>query len=104
MTQTLRSLFVTPLAEAHLGDRKGFADLLDDLEQACLQTAEDDRAGRAWCRRNSYRGYTSYASLADLPTRTPNAPWPAHRPTSHTYRPHTHAPRWSPWPGGCGRR
>ena len=69
MTQTLRSLFVTPLAEAHLGDRKGFADLLDDLEQACLQTAEDDRAGRAWCRRNSYRGYTSYASLADLPTR-----------------------------------
>jgi uncharacterized protein (TIGR02466 family) len=69
VTQTVRSLFATPLAETRLDGRKGFAHLRDDLEQACRQIAEDDRAGRAWCRQNSYRGYTSYASLADLPTR-----------------------------------
>ena len=69
MTRTLRTLFATPLAEVRLDERKGFADLRDDLEQACRQIAEEDRAGRDWCRRNSYRGYTSYASLADLPTR-----------------------------------
>jgi uncharacterized protein (TIGR02466 family) len=31
--------------------------------------AAEDGAGRAWCRANGYRGYTSYASLADLPQR-----------------------------------
>jgi len=31
--------------------------------------AEEDAAGRAWCRENGYAGYTSYASLTDLPTR-----------------------------------
>ena len=31
--------------------------------------AAEDRAGRAWCKANGYRGYTSYASLADLPQR-----------------------------------
>jgi hypothetical protein len=29
--------------------------------------AEEDRAGRAWSRAHGYRGYTSYASLDDLP-------------------------------------
>lgn len=69
MTQTLRTLFVTRVAEVRLDQQKGFPTLRDDLEQACRQIAEDDRAGRAWCRQNGYRGYTSYASLADLPTR-----------------------------------
>ena len=69
MSQTLRTLFVTPLAEVRLAERNGFAALRDDLEAACRQIAEEDQAGRAWCRTNSYRGYTSYASLADLPTR-----------------------------------
>ena len=29
----------------------------------------EDRAGRAWCRSHGYGGYTSYASLDDLPRR-----------------------------------
>jgi len=31
--------------------------------------AAEDAAGRAWCKANGYGGYTSYASLDDLPTR-----------------------------------
>jgi uncharacterized protein (TIGR02466 family) len=31
--------------------------------------AAEDAAGKAWCRANGYGGYTSYASLDDLPTR-----------------------------------
>jgi uncharacterized protein (TIGR02466 family) len=31
--------------------------------------ADEDAAGRAWCRTHGYGGYTSYASLDDLPTR-----------------------------------
>ena len=31
--------------------------------------AAEDRAGQAWCRAHDYSGYTSYASLDDLPRR-----------------------------------
>src|ERR1700689_4228363 len=31
--------------------------------------AAEDKAGQAWCREHGYRGYTSYASLSDLPRR-----------------------------------
>jgi uncharacterized protein (TIGR02466 family) len=31
--------------------------------------AAEDRAGRAWSKAHGYGGYTSYASLADLPQR-----------------------------------
>lgn len=31
--------------------------------------SEEDEAGRRWCRENAYGGYTSYASLDDLPLR-----------------------------------
>jgi uncharacterized protein (TIGR02466 family) len=31
--------------------------------------AEEDAAGRAWCKQKAYGGYTSYASLDDLPRR-----------------------------------
>ncbi len=31
--------------------------------------ADEDMAGQAWCRTNAYGGYTSYASLDDLPQR-----------------------------------
>jgi uncharacterized protein (TIGR02466 family) len=31
--------------------------------------AAEDAAGRAWCKAHGYGGYTSYASLDDLPTR-----------------------------------
>jgi uncharacterized protein (TIGR02466 family) len=64
----MRTLFSTPLYEQPLGD----PDLLEALEDSCLQLAEDDTAGRRWCREHNYRGYTSYASLNDLPIRDPN--------------------------------
>jgi uncharacterized protein (TIGR02466 family) len=42
-----------------------------DIEAACRSIAQDDAAGRAWSRDNVYPGYTSYASLDDLPWRSP---------------------------------
>lgn len=42
-----------------------------DLEQAALALAENDIAGRRWCEKHGYAGYTSYGSLADLPDRSP---------------------------------
>jgi uncharacterized protein (TIGR02466 family) len=62
-----RALFASLLYEAALRDPK----LVAELEQSCLQLAEDDRAGRGWARKHGYSGYTSYASLDDLPTRDP---------------------------------
>ena len=62
-----RSLFATRFYEEALGA----PDLLDELEDACLGLAEEDNAGRRWCRDHGYRGYTSYASLNDLPVRDP---------------------------------
>jgi uncharacterized protein (TIGR02466 family) len=64
---TTRSLFATRLYQAMLGN----AGLLTELETACLQLAEDDAAGRAWSKAHGYKGYTSYASLNDLPVRDP---------------------------------
>lgn len=60
-------LFPTPLWQAHLDD----ADMLEALAHSCCSLAADDAAGRRWCRANQYRGYTSYASLNDLPARDP---------------------------------
>ncbi|MET0374332.1 MAG: TIGR02466 family protein, partial [Rhizorhabdus sp.] len=62
-----RSLFVTRLYEDRLDDPA----FLAELEEACLDIADGDRAGRAWSRDHGYNGYTSYASLADLPRRDP---------------------------------
>jgi uncharacterized protein (TIGR02466 family) len=70
MSQT-RSLFATPLYEASLAQARGFERLNADLRDACLMLAEEDAAGRAWCKRQGYGGYTSYASLDDLPVRDP---------------------------------
>jgi uncharacterized protein (TIGR02466 family) len=64
---TTRSLFATRFHEAALGSPA----LLAGLEDACRALARDDRAGRAWSRSHGYRGYTSYASLNDLPARDP---------------------------------
>jgi len=65
----LRPLFVTQVYQASLAEDRGFADFNAELEQACRMLADDDKAGRAWCREHGYGGYTSYASLDDLPTR-----------------------------------
>ena len=64
---TVRSLFATRLYEAELGDPA----LIDELAHSIRTLAIDDNAGRRWSRDNLYRGYTSYASLDDLPRRDP---------------------------------
>ena len=62
-----RSLFATRFYEGDLGDD----GLVAELEAACHELAVEDRAGRRWSRDHGYRGYTSYASLNDLPLRDP---------------------------------
>src|SRR3569623_401200 len=64
-----RTLFATPLYEASLAEARGFEAFNDELREACLMLAEEDLAGQAWCRARAYGGYTSYASLNDLPSR-----------------------------------
>ena len=66
---TVDALFVTKLYRAKLADDGG--RLGADLDAACRSIAADDAAGRRWSRRNGYPGYTSYASLNDLPWRVP---------------------------------
>ena len=65
----LRSLFVTRIYEASLAGDRGFADFNAELEDMVRMLAEEDLAGRAWCKEHRYSGYTSYASLDDLPQR-----------------------------------
>ena len=62
-----RTLFATCLYEAMLGDEP----LLAELAHSIRSLAEDDEAGRRWSREKGYKGYTSYASLNDLPRRDP---------------------------------
>lgn len=66
MTQ-IRSLFATRLYRARLSDKIDTGE----LEASCYSIAEDDEAGQEWCEREGYPGYTSYASLTDLPWRFP---------------------------------
>jgi uncharacterized protein (TIGR02466 family) len=62
-----RTLFPTHFYEGQLTE----AALIEELHAACLSLAQEDRAGRAWSKAHGYRGYTSYASLNDLPQRDP---------------------------------
>jgi uncharacterized protein (TIGR02466 family) len=68
---SLRALFVTQVYEASLAGSAGFETFNGELAEACRMLSVEDRAGRAWCRENGYRGYTSYGSLTDLPQRSP---------------------------------
>ncbi len=63
----IASLFVTKLYRATL-------DGVDvrELAKSCRSIASDDEAGQVWSREKNYRGYTSYASLDDLPKRDPS--------------------------------
>lgn len=65
---TIDTLFVTRLYRGEIDRENG---LLDEIEQACRSLAVDDAAGIRWCARHGYPGYTSYASLNDLPWRFP---------------------------------
>jgi uncharacterized protein (TIGR02466 family) len=64
------SLFVTRLYRAQLSEI-GKTVNSAELEASCWSIAEDDEAGQDWCDENGYPGYTSYASLTDLPYRFP---------------------------------
>lgn len=66
---SVRTLFSTQVYEASLAEERGFAAFNAELAEACEMLASEDRAGQAWCREKGYGGYTSYASLDDLPTR-----------------------------------
>ena len=68
---SLRPLFVTQVYEATLAATPGFEGFNAALADAVRMLAHEDHAGRAWCRAHGYRGYTSYGSLNDLPTRMP---------------------------------
>src|SRR6476659_4515959 len=63
----MRSLFATQLYEAEIGAET----LLAELAHSIRSLAADDQAGRRWSREHLYPGYTSYASLNDLPMRDP---------------------------------
>lgn len=65
----VRTLFATRVYEASLVAERGFAAFNGDLLDACGMLADEDRAGQAWCKARGYGGYTSYASLDDLPSR-----------------------------------
>ena len=56
------ALFTTRLYKAKIAPPR-------DLENTCLVIATEDAAGRRWSRDHGYGGYTSYASLNDLPQR-----------------------------------
>jgi uncharacterized protein (TIGR02466 family) len=64
---TIQSLFASQFYSAPLGDDP----LVAELGDACRDIAAQDRAGVGWSKEHGYRGYTSYASLNDLPHRDP---------------------------------
>jgi uncharacterized protein (TIGR02466 family) len=66
---SIDTLFVTQL---YRGEITASGDpFLVELDTSCRTIAEDDTAGQRWCTKNGYPGYTSYASLNDLPWRFP---------------------------------
>jgi uncharacterized protein (TIGR02466 family) len=75
----IRSLFATLLYEREIAD----GELLSALAQSIRAIAADDRAGRRWSKKHGYAGYTSYASLNDLPKRDPDFRELARRLTVH---------------------
>ena len=64
-------LFVTRLYRAELAELGKKKVDYAELKAACEAIADDDEAGQEWCEANGYPGYTSYASLNDLPWRFP---------------------------------
>ena len=66
----VRTLFATRLYHARLSAHGPAIDA-DEFEASCYSIAEDDEAGQQWSEDHGYPGYTSYASLDDLPYRFP---------------------------------
>lgn len=65
---TTQPLFITQLYRSRIDGPA----LLRGLEHSCRTLAQDDSAGRRWSKEHGYPGYTSYASLNDLPGRDPD--------------------------------
>jgi uncharacterized protein (TIGR02466 family) len=63
----MQKLFATHLYEAEIDD----AALLGGLAHSIRTLASDNEAGIRWSKEHRYAGYTSYASLNDLPRRDP---------------------------------
>ncbi len=63
----ISEIFVTPIYRAQLETDKN----VQALVHVCDVLASDDVAGQRWSVKNKYLGYTSYASLNDLPMRFP---------------------------------
>lgn len=62
----IATLFVTKLYRSTIdADNRA-------LLASCRAIAADDKAGKAWSKAKNYPGYTSYASLNDLPKRDPD--------------------------------
>ena len=61
-----RQLFPTLLFESEIDSA-----LLPELAHSIRSLASDDVAGQRWSKDHAYCGYTSYASLNDLPKRDP---------------------------------
>ncbi|MFK7941211.1 MAG: TIGR02466 family protein [Roseovarius sp.] len=66
----IKSLFVTRLYRAALSEHAPAIDAAE-MQASCYSIAGDDEAGQNWSEDNGYPGYTSYASLTDLPWRFP---------------------------------
>jgi uncharacterized protein (TIGR02466 family) len=62
----VHQLFPTLLYEAEFAP-----ELLPELAHSIRSLASDDEAGKRWSSEHRYAGYTSYASLNDLPRRDP---------------------------------
>jgi uncharacterized protein (TIGR02466 family) len=63
----MRHLFATTIEELALAEES----LRAALEHCAWVLSDEDTAGNDWCEREGYPGYTSYASLDDLPQRFP---------------------------------
>ena len=63
----ISNLFATKLYSLDVAS----SELIEQLAHSIRALAEEDRAGRQWSSAHRYPGYTSYASLNDLPKRDP---------------------------------
>jgi uncharacterized protein (TIGR02466 family) len=66
----VQELFVTHVYREEL-QRGATSALISELLTAAQEIASADRAGQGWSKAHDYPGYTSYASLNDLPQRHP---------------------------------
>lgn len=68
----LNSLFATQIWKQNLLDSGQITqELFEELDASIWMLEEGDEAGQTWSKENGYPGYTSYASLNDLPQRAP---------------------------------